>query len=153
MGSVEGKLGDWILWRMTGMEAKIRDVLQGLPEGHDGLFVYGDPAYAGGYGVMGPFKRHPGEQLTEAQSRFNVEMSRVRIWVEQIFGLALQRWASNGFKYSLRLESSPVPAFYMVAILLTNIKTCLDGGNVVPDAFGCDPPLLVDYLRIDEDEV
>ncbi|KAK9317613.1 hypothetical protein V1524DRAFT_445421 [Lipomyces starkeyi] len=114
--------------RMTGIEAKIREVLKGLPDGHDDLYVYGDP------GIF--LWRRPGEQLTEAQSRFNDEISRVRISVVQIFGRALQRWTFNGFKYGLSLESSPVAAFYMVAILLTNIKTCLDGGNEVSDAFG-----------------
>ncbi|KAK9427130.1 hypothetical protein V1505DRAFT_67535 [Lipomyces doorenjongii] len=82
--------------------------------------------------------------------RFNIEMSGVRISVEQMFGLALQRWTFNGFKRALKLESSPVATFYMVSILLTNIKTCLDGCNEVPDAFGCDPLLLTDYLLVDE---
>ncbi|KAK9357185.1 hypothetical protein V1504DRAFT_465418 [Lipomyces starkeyi] len=67
-----------------------------------------------------------------------------------MFGLALQRWTFNGFKYALKLESSPVAAFYMVSILLTSIKTCLDGRNEVADAFGCDPPSLTDYLLVEE---
>ncbi|KAJ8100288.1 hypothetical protein POJ06DRAFT_267884 [Lipomyces tetrasporus] len=69
--------------------------------------------------------------------------------VEQLFGLVLNKWAYNAYKYGLRQESTPVAAFYMVSVLFTNIHTCIAGGNEVSQSFGCAPPSLEEYLGQD----
>ncbi|KAK9319977.1 hypothetical protein V1517DRAFT_330823 [Lipomyces orientalis] len=76
-------------------------------------------------------------------------MSGVRISVEQLFGLVLNNWAYNGYKYGLRQQATPVAAFYLVSVLLTNIKTCLEQRNEVSLSFGCTPPSLEDYLSLE----
>ena len=72
-------------------------------------------------------------------------MSRVYITIEQIFGLVLNLWAINGYKYSLKVGHTPVASLYMVSVLFTNIRTCLRG-NIVSQYFNCIPPSLEEYL-------
>ncbi|KAK9368742.1 hypothetical protein V1509DRAFT_622668 [Lipomyces kononenkoae] len=86
------------------------------------FFLYGDPAYTEGYGIMGPFKTRPAHlNLTPDEADFNARMSGVRIAVEQLFGLVLNKLAYNAYKYGLRQQSTPVAAFYTVSVLFTNI--------------------------------
>jgi hypothetical protein len=74
-------------------------------------------------------------------------MSSVRITIEQLFGRTLRLWALNGHKYSQRLGHSPVAAYYMVAVLLTNIMTCVsDRDNQVANYFNCKLLTLHEYL-------
>ena len=74
-------------------------------------------------------------------------MSAVRITIEQLFGRTLNLWASNGHKYSQKIGHSPVAAHYLVVVLLTNIHTCIGGGDdQVAKHFGCKPPTLAEYL-------
>ncbi|KAK9236705.1 hypothetical protein V1525DRAFT_433514 [Lipomyces kononenkoae] len=98
---------------------------------------------------MGPFKISSSHStLSPEDALFNVNMSGVRIAVEQLFGLVLNRWAFNGYKYGLRQMSTPVAGFYMVLVLLTNIQTCLEGTNEASLAFQCSRPSLDDYLSL-----
>jgi nuclease HARBI1 len=73
-------------------------------------------------------------------------MSKVRITIEQCFGEVLKYWQFNSHKYNLKIGNSPVGGMYMVAVLLTNIQTCLRG-NQVSEYFDCTPPSLDVYLR------
>ncbi|KAK9372040.1 uncharacterized protein V1513DRAFT_282647 [Lipomyces chichibuensis] len=76
-------------------------------------------------------------------------MSGVRIAVDQLCGLVPNKCAYNGYKYGLRQQSTAVAAHYMVSVLLTNIQTCLEGGNEVSQSFGYTPPSLDDYLKLE----
>ncbi|ODQ69170.1 hypothetical protein LIPSTDRAFT_30961 [Lipomyces starkeyi NRRL Y-11557] len=148
-GPMEGKIGDWNMLKESGLEDILKNINSLFPDGHH-LYIYGDPAYSEGYGIMGPFKLTPSHLvLTREESEFNVRMSGVRIAVEQLFGLVLNKWAYNGYKYGLRQQSTAVAAHYMVSVLLTNIQTCLEGGNEVSQSFHCIPPSLDDYLKLD----
>jgi hypothetical protein len=74
-------------------------------------------------------------------------MSTVRITIEQLFGCTLNLWASNGHKYSQKIGNSPVASHYLVAVLLTNIHTCIGSSdNQVSYYFQCKPPTLQQYL-------
>ena len=72
-------------------------------------------------------------------------MAKVRISVENVFGLNVRIWAYNSYKYGLRAGHSPVAALYLVGMLLTNIQTCISG-NQISQYFECTPPLLDEYF-------
>jgi hypothetical protein len=67
------------------------------------LYVFGDPAYAPGFGVLGPYKRYPGRPFTPEEQMFNTQMSKKRISVEWSFGEILKRWHFVAHKYKLHL--------------------------------------------------
>ncbi|ODQ73357.1 hypothetical protein LIPSTDRAFT_71760 [Lipomyces starkeyi NRRL Y-11557] len=55
---------------------------------------------------MGPYKTTPSHLvLTQEEAEYNVRTSGVRIAVEQLFGLVLNKWAYNGYQYGLRHSS------------------------------------------------
>jgi hypothetical protein len=106
------------------------------------LYLYGDPAYHNTYGIIAPYSSIG---LTDQQEAFNVAMSRCRIAVENAFGLTANLWAANQFAVGLQSRRSPVAAYYMVAILITNIYICV---RAQPSPFGLTPPLLEEYLQL-----
>jgi hypothetical protein len=75
-------------------------------------------------------------------------MSQLRISAEHGFGLILQLWKFNSFRYGLQQGISPVAAFYIVSVLLTNIYTCFRG-NVVSERFSISPPPHSLYLALE----
>jgi nuclease HARBI1 len=134
------------LWHESELEIVLKDLFSSFEEDTEPM-LFGDPAYKGAYGIMGAYVQKPGQQLTNAKLAFNRSMSSIRITIEQLFGRTLNLWARNGHKYSQKLRSSPVAAYYMIAVLLTNIKTCVDDrDNQVASYFGCKAPSLFDYL-------
>ncbi|KAK9237121.1 hypothetical protein V1525DRAFT_405033 [Lipomyces kononenkoae] len=143
MGPAEGKLGDWKLWRLWSED--LERVARTTWESQRPLCAWGSGIcrWLWGNGTQQTSPRRAADGGSA--------MSRVKISVELIFGLTLQRWTSNGFKDPLKCESSRVAAFYIMSVWLTNIKTCLDGRNEVSDVFGSKPPCLADYLRVEED--
>lgn len=52
----------------------------------------------------------------------------------------------------MQLRLSPVAAYYLVGVLLTNCFTCLRG-NQIGDQFLLSPPLLRNYLRLDHEDL
>jgi hypothetical protein len=74
-------------------------------------------------------------------------MSQVRITIEQLFGRVVTIWGFIGHKYQQKAGQSPVAAYYMVAVLLTNLMSYMRGGNLVSDYFGTTPPTLREYLH------
>ena len=54
-------------------------------------------------------------------------MSRCRIQVENLFGKVSMLWQSNQLSSKLQSLNSPVAAYYIVALLLTTIHTCISG--------------------------
>lgn len=74
-------------------------------------------------------------------------MSRCRIAVEHGFARVQNAWLFNAFDKQLKIRLSPVPAYYMVSVLLVNIWTCLRG-NQTSQQFNLEPPSLEEYLRL-----
>jgi hypothetical protein len=134
------------MWHESEIELVLHEVFDGMDPDTEPL-IFGDPAYKGAYGVIGAFVRQPRRPLTDQEHCFNTTMSSVRITIEQLFGRTLNLWALNGHKYSQKIGNSPVAAHYLVAVLLTNIMTCIsDRDNQVANYFNCKPPTLVEYL-------
>jgi hypothetical protein len=110
------------------------------------LYVFGDPAYAPGFGVLGPYKRYPARPFTPAEQEFNTQMSKKRIAVEWSFGEILQRWHFVSHKYKLQLGLSPIGAYYAVSVLLSNLHVCYYGSKS-SRKFGINPPTAREYIH------
>jgi len=106
-------------------------------------YIYGDPGYGETDWLVTPFNRQA--NLTNQQQEFNKSMSSVREAVEWGFGKIVNNWAFVDFSKNLKVELQPVGDYYLVAVLLTNIHTCMNRG-IVNDYFGSNPPSIGDYL-------
>ncbi|RPA83007.1 hypothetical protein BJ508DRAFT_207579 [Ascobolus immersus RN42] len=149
-----GPTGDWKMWQESGIEDELRKLFEGEDStGNDAsqrLYLYGDPAYYPGYGIMGPFR--PGGvnmELTPDEEAANIVMSGQRIAVEWAFGLISKYWTFTSFKRANRIGLSPVAAYYLCAAILTNFITCLREHNQISEKFNCPPPTLEKYLGLE----
>lgn len=104
--------------------------------------MYGDPAYPMREEILSPFK---GSKLNQEELSFNQKMSMNRIAVEWLFGKILSLWSFVDYKKNQRLYLQPVGKHFKIAVLLTNIHTCIYG-NQVSTMFNLDPPTLEQYL-------
>ena len=149
-GLFEGKLGDWSAWRQSRIEQHLRQVHQGSLGRQGGvrsrLYAYGDPAYSAGYGVIGLCKALPHQPLRPETQAFNAYMS-LRIAVEHSFGKISALWLFVTHSRTLKIRHLPVADYYMIADLLTNIHTCLNGSQIATQ-FACPPPSFAEYLSI-----
>jgi hypothetical protein len=46
----------------------------------------------------------------------------------------------------MQIEKCNVEAMFHLAVWLTNVKTCVRGGNQISQWFDCEPPTLDEYL-------
>ncbi|KAI9842709.1 MAG: hypothetical protein M1837_006994, partial [Sclerophora amabilis] len=70
------------------------------------VFLFGDRAYTQLHGVFGPFRG--GRQLCGTPKyEFNRHFARLRISVEQAFGLTQNLWTANAFSVSLKQRLQP----------------------------------------------
>jgi hypothetical protein len=146
-GPYEGRLGDWGAWKASEFATVLRGLLDPLLE-EERLYLYGDPAYSCSYGVIGAYKATVSAGLTPEQQGFNRDMSALRISVEHGFGKVMNLWRFNAFSRDLKIGLSPVAAYFIVAVLLTNIHTSLRGSQTSVQ-FNMQPPPLDEYLRLD----
>lgn len=82
------------------------------------LYLYSDPTYNNCFGIFYPY-----QNTFSAQKNFNIDMSRVKIAVENSFGITQNLQIAHVFKKHFKFELQPVAAYYMVVILLTNCYT------------------------------
>ena len=93
--------------------------------------------------MQAPFK---GARLTQGQKDFNQAMSKVRVWVEWVFGDITNYFAFLDYKKNLKVGLSVVGKMYVTCGLLQNARTCLYK-NTTSIFFDIDPPSLDDYLQ------
>lgn len=110
-----------------GLQENLRAVNAGRRPAH-ALYLYGDPAYSTGYGIMGPYKNYPRRPRTAAEDQFNKIMSELRIEVEHGFAIHQNLWTWNGFHLGLRICQGAAIC-YTVSVLLSNIWTCIQGNQ------------------------
>jgi hypothetical protein len=144
-GPFTGPTNDWSIYQRFSVE----DAIRALMEGHETLYIYGDPAYWDSFGVACPFTDPRGRHwLPKEQQRFNKALSSVRIAVEQSFGRTQVLWTYTAFNKGLTAGWQPVAAHFFVAVLLTNCHTCLRGSSSAGSRFLV-PPLSVEaYLSL-----
>lgn len=107
---------------------------------------YGDPGYANQKFIKVGFKTNR-NTLTERQKIFNRDMSALRVHVEYGFGKIIQLFAFLDFKKNQKLLLQPIKLQYIVAALLSNCHTCMNGSQI-SDYFLCSPPKLEEYLNV-----
>ena len=119
-------------------------------EGRETLRIFGDPAYSDAFGTVSAFSDPMGRHALPAnQAGWNASLSSAWIEVERVFGDVQKFWTYTAFGKAQRAGSQPVAAYYVVAVLLTNLLACLRGerqGN----RFGLTPPSVESYLSIDD---
>jgi len=126
-GPVEGRRHDCFLLRQSDLQNRIHDM---DPNGK--YLLYGDGGYRCGSHIVGP---HLGAYLTKQQENFNLIMSRLRIVVEWGFKEIISIFAHFNYKNLQRALVSPVANFYKCAVILTNCRGCLRGGNQISHIF------------------
>ena len=146
-----GRRADGHMFRASGFEARMQQLSQKVGKI---MCVYGDPAYCRGKYIS---KGYLGA-CTPEQARWTVRMNAIRETVEWGFMLVVRDWAFIDYKKNLRLGLQPISMMYIVAVLLTNVKSCMmaekyDGfGNEIANKFRVAPPSVHMYLYPDDDE-
>jgi hypothetical protein len=145
-GPYMGPTNDWTMWRRSGCDEAIREVMRGHEKT---LYIYGDGAYYASFGVACPFEDPRGRRwLPDDKKAFNKALSSVRIAVEQSFGRTQVLWTYTAFNKGLTAGWQPVAVQFIVAILLTNCHTCLRGTSSAGSRFLVPPPEIEDYLLL-----
>jgi nuclease HARBI1 len=109
-----------------------------------GLVVYADGGYVCTTGIVAPYTGN----MTNSQMDFNKLMSVHRVSVEHGFGRVQALFSMLNVKHVTRIHQCPVAVQYAVAVIFTNIRTCMDGGNLVSEHFGLPPLSLEEYLAL-----
>ena len=84
--------------------------------------MHGDPAYSLRSQLLGYFE---GAGVTQIQQERNQAMNKVRINVEQIFGVIINYFKFLDFKKGLKLQLGTTGKMYLVCATLQNIHACL----------------------------
>jgi DDE superfamily endonuclease len=137
-GPWKGRRHDCGMLRESGLLNRLEEIQAEMGP----AYVYGDPANPVSAILQTPFK---GSSLTEKQKEWNIRMSRVRVSVEWCFGKVLSLFPFVDFKKNLKIYLQPVGNIYRVAVLLTNMHTCVNG-SVTTSFFGLQAPELEFYL-------
>jgi len=108
------------------------------------LGVYGDAGYGQVNHVERPFSS---VRITPMEENYNALMSRVRSQVENAIGLVTQQFPALDMTRWERSGSTNITMRYLVAVILRNMLTCVQGGNQVSIFFGEKPPSLQEFAR------
>ena len=143
LGPVQGCRHDAGVLQESGLLEQLQQHLV-LP-GNEVHALYGDPVYPLSPLIM---KGYQGAHLTAQQQAFNTSMSQIRMAVEWSFGDVATYWAYLNCKEQNKLLLQPIAMFYRVAVLLTNCRIILSGGNKTSECFGIKPPTLAEYMYL-----
>ena len=136
-GPYHGRQNDQYMLNESRLEDRLSDPV------FDNYVVYGDQGYTYRAHVARPFRA---AQLSPLRRAFNERMATVRVSVEWGFARVKQLFAFLSFVPSLRVYNSPVGKVYRVAVLLSNMITCLEGKSEASEYFHCSPPSLDEYM-------
>ena len=139
-GPVVGRMSDSAMLGRSPLLAQMETISE-LTNWH--MALYADSAYPRSAHLLRGMKRHMIQ--TAMQQEYQTAMNSARTAVEWGFGCILQQFPWM-YSLSLKAKLSPVAVHWQLAGVLTNVFTCLAGGNVVSDYFGCPCPSLGDYL-------
>lgn len=83
--------------------------------------------------------------MDDVEERCNKPISKVRVAVEMEFDKAVQHFSATKWKYGNRLLHTKPALKYILATILKNFHTCLNG-SVVSTMFDLEPPTLEEYI-------
>jgi len=129
-GPVAGSRHDMFAFHMSALEQTMSTPAL------DDYVVFGDRGYATIGHLMSPIVR---PMLTQDEASFNESMLIPRLSVEHGFMRITKLFRMFQAPSILRSRSCPVALFYELAVLFTNLRTCLDGRNQISDYFACEP--------------
>jgi hypothetical protein len=135
VGPFIGEVNDNRMVAESRFQAQLRSIFKNEEE----LYLYGDQAYFQFYGILSPYPG--GASASAAEQAFNLRISRIRIAVENAFGLIQVLWSRNAHSKRLKIGQQAVGSHYKMAILFTNIYTCIRG-NQISGRFLVRPPSL-----------
>lgn len=107
------------------------------------FMVYGDPAYQPTSFMHTPFRR---AGATAFERMHNTIMSTARIAVEQAIGSVTNIFPAMDFTRMERHGLEAIGKKYLVAVILRNLYTVIQGRNEISDYFGCSPPTMDEWL-------
>ena len=90
--------------------------------------LFGDSGYGISPSILTPYRRGPGQTAEEAE--WNRIMSSLRISVEWGIGSIKRLWKVLSNKNCMRTLQTPVGIYWINAVLLTNLHTCMNGSQV-----------------------
>jgi hypothetical protein len=83
----------------------------------------------------------------EHETAYNQLHSSTRIAVEWGFGKVVRYFAYINYKYSMKVHLQPIALYYRIAVLFTNIHTCMNQSSQAATLFNCNIPTLQQYLN------
>ena len=141
-GPVDGRRHDAFMLADSGLLPQ----LAGLTIGGIDYIVYADSAYPVTRNLISPIARAAAPPGSVA-ARVNEEMAVARTCTsEWWYGITTNTFQTLDFARWQRQWLTAPALQYFVATLLTNCRTCLDGGNQISKFFNYPPPELGDYL-------
>jgi nuclease HARBI1 len=140
-GPFLGKDNDTYMFQQTELKERFDDLFRDK----EILFLYGDSPYNVCSRVLAPYRQT--RVLSAAERSWNRRLSSDRISVKQMFRRVLNLWHGNALSTNLKVLLQPVSMYYLVAVLFTNIHTCLHG-NCVSARYGVMPLSLGEYLTL-----
>jgi hypothetical protein len=105
-----------------------------------------DSAYPNNDVVLSVFKGNPARLPPHAVA-FNNIVCPLRTSVEWGYEKIIYKyWAFLDFKKQTKFGKSGIIAMWHIAVFLTNVVTCANGGNQISTYFNLAPPSLEDYI-------
>lgn len=158
-GPIEGRHSDKWMLRISEICDHLRDALawavqHGMGSADwilGGIYFFTDAGYNRRMHLHTIFAKAAGQTLTRAQTRVNRRLSKARIANEWIFGRIGSLWPYVASKTNMVLGRGTPGCVFIVATLLTNALTCLEGNNT-SKYFGVLPPSLERYFGDAPDE-
>jgi hypothetical protein len=141
----DGRPGDSFIAR----ESRLPDFWRAHPILH--VFrILTDSAYPNNTVFVGLYKRRRRELVLPFHRRlFNRTLAPVRtVGVEDDYSLIVANWPFLDNKKSMKMEKSPVIAYWTLGVWLTNLLTCAHGRNQVSNYFDCMPPPLEEFMHV-----
>jgi hypothetical protein len=138
MGPYVGSKNDLNMLVESGLEA----TLESLVKQHGRtLLLYADLIYKGHALIMRGFEA----AVDMRERQYNVFMSGLRVHIETAFGNVTQLFSGTDLKRAQKTGLSPTSAYYLSAVLLTNVHTCMhpESSNV---PWLLQPPTVEEYL-------
>lgn len=97
-GPYPGRMNDARMVRESGLEDHLRRLFEGRPPS-EWVWLYGDKAYSGKFGIMGAYKRRNIERGLAADLRaYNRTMASMRMAVENGFAMVSNLFQVTNFK-------------------------------------------------------